>query len=361
MTPHIIGFFAPWIIYSALLVLHFVLPARRVKGYVKNDHSREPLEYRLNGLPVMIIAIIGWILLGYFNVVPYNWLYINRWQGLAGACTLGLIVSFLIVITAPPIKSVFIADFFLGRRWNPQFFDHRVDVKMFLYLAGATLLALNILSFAAHHILLFKPDYSPSVILYSALFFWFLVDYMTFERVHLYTYDLFAERVGFKLTWGCLTFYPYFYCVGLWATAHLPNPEASTGYMVASAVIFFTGWTFARGANMQKFYFKTNPEKSFLGIFAPSVVTDGTHSLLCGGFWAISRHVNYLGEILMATGLTLALGYPQVWWIWLYPLYYVLLLTTRERDDDKRCHQKYGPLWDQYTQKVPHRIIPRIY
>ena len=28
---------------------------------------------------------------------------------------------------------------------------------------------------------------------------------------------------GFKLGWGCLTFYPYFYCIGLWAVADQPD------------------------------------------------------------------------------------------------------------------------------------------
>ena len=95
---------------------------------------------------------------------------------------------------------------------------------MFLYLVGATMLALNVLSFAAHHVVTFGPAAFPGVYLHAALFLWFVVEYLVFERVHLYTYDLFAERVGFKLGWGCFTFYPYFYAVGLWAVADLPAP-----------------------------------------------------------------------------------------------------------------------------------------
>ena len=60
---------------------------------------------------------------------------------------------------------------------------------------------------------------------------------------------------------------------------------------------------------------------------------------------------NYLGELLMAVGLTLSLGYPWMILPWLYPLYYVVLLGTRERDDDKRCSEKYGELWEQYRQE----------
>ena len=92
---------------------------------------------------------------------------------------------------------------------------------------------------------------------------------------------------------------------------------------------------------------------------------DGDRALLCNGFWGVSRHVNYLGEILMASGLALSLSLPfgegANYWPWLYPLYYVALLLPRERDDDRRCAAKYGELWEQYRQRVPYRIVPGIY
>jgi delta14-sterol reductase len=193
------------------------------------------------------------------------------------------------------------------------------------------------------------------------MFLFFVSEYLFFERVHLYTYDFFAERVGFKLGWGCLTFYPYFYCVGLWSAADKSNPHAPLALTVIAAVIFVCGWMTSRGANLQKFLFKTRPEARLFGVLAPTTISDGDHHLLCSGFWRVSRHVNYLGEILMALGLTLALGRPLDPIAWLYPLYYVALLFPRQADDDRRCAQKYGALWTQYCERVRYRIIPGIY
>ena len=184
------------------------------------------------------------------------------------------------------------------------------------------------------------------------------MDYLIFERVHLYTYDLFAERVGFKLGWGCLTFYPYFYAVGLWAVAGETPGLRSPAWLALSAAVFFTGWALSRGANLQKYSFKRAPARRFLGLIEPRIVSDGERHLLCSGFWGLSRHINYLGEILMGTGLTLALGHPEAWLPWLYPLYYVALLVPRERDDDRRCAAKYGALWDEYRARVPRRMCP---
>ena len=353
------GFIAPFVIYAYVLALHLVLPAQEVRGYVR-DASDTPLSYRLNGLPVAFTTLATWAFVCGRGWIAWDFLWIHRWGSLAGACAIGLVVSVVMFVTAPSTGAGALREFYLGRRANPQAMGGRLDTKMFLYLVGATMLALNLGSFAAHHIAAHPGNPSPGVLLHCALFGWFLVDYLFFERVHLYTYDLFAERVGFKLGWGCLSFYPYFYAVGLWSIADRPNPHTSVLGLVLAAVVFFAGWCLARGANMQKFFFKLDPRAPFLGI-APQVVSDGSRALLCSGFWGVARHVNYLGEVLMATGLALALGHPGAIGPWLYPLYYVALLVPRERDDHRRCAAKYGALWDEYCRRVRYRIIPGVY
>jgi delta14-sterol reductase len=263
-----------------------------------------------------------------------------------------------------PVKTSgrkFLADLYFGRVDNRQFLNARIDVKMFLYLVGAVMLGLNLLSFTAHHVLRFGAGHSPGVLLYCVLFFWFVVDYLVFERVHLYTYDIFAERVGFKLGFGCLTFYPCFYLVGLWVAAGLSDSGTPPWLLAVFAALFFVGWTLSRGANMQKYLFKIDPERTFLGLVEPRVLSDGRNALLYSGFWGVARHLNYLGEILMAVGLTLVLGYPGRWIVWLYPLYYVALLVPRERADERRCAAKYGDLWAEYVRLVPRRILPWLY
>ena len=361
MTVDIQGFFAPWLIAAAVVILHLILPASTVAGYARAEQTGVPLTYRLNGILVFCTFIVIWLALGHYELLPFDWLWEQRWSSALGACTLGLFATAYALLRGPRRHPSIVADVWLGRLENPQFFGNRVDTKMILYLIGAVLLELNLLAFAMHHLTHFPGSPSPGVALYVLLFSWFIVDYLFFEQVHLYTYDLFAERIGFKLVWGCLVFYPYCYMVGLWAVADLPNPHSETWLLTLAALVFFSGWVLARGANMQKHSFKVAPGKKFLGWFEQKTVTDGKRSLLCSGFWGVSRHINYLGEVLMAVGLTLALGYPWLILPWLYPLYYIIFLVTRERDDDKRCAGKYGALWDEYRKVVPWRIIPRVY
>jgi protein-S-isoprenylcysteine O-methyltransferase Ste14 len=356
----IIGFLAPVLLSVLILFLNAFLPGRWVTGYIPKKESSEKMRYRLNGILVFIITVLIWLLLGYFKIVPFDWLYTFRWYGLAGACVFGLIFSLAVVIPYPPVKKSLLADLFLGRTENLQLMGGRVDAKMWLYLTGATILELNTLSFAAHHWILFGSQSSAGIFLSAALLSYFIVDYMIFEEVHLYTYDLFAERVGFKLGWGCLVFYPYFYCIFLWYAADLADPQTPSWLLIIYLLIFFKGWILSRGANLQKFFFKKNPGGKFLWI-SPETISDGKKVLLVNGFWGLSRHINYLGEILMASGIILCTGYPTSVWPWLYPLYYFLLLFTRERDDNRRCRKKYGELWSTYEKRVPWRIIPHIY
>ena len=193
----------------------------------------------------------------------------------------------------------------------------------------------------------------------------FVVEYLYNEEVHLQTYDLFRERVGFKLAWGCLCFYPFFYAVAGLPLAAAPLADCSPAAAAACVALFFVGWTLTRGANMQKAACKDGRDKfAWCGVRVSMEAVPGSKGrVLCGGFWGVSRHVNYLGEIVQALALALpaclATGalFPL-----LYPLYYVALFVPRQIDDDAICEAKYGAdLWSEYKRRVPWRIVPGLY
>jgi delta14-sterol reductase len=272
---------------------------------------------------------------------------------------IGIAYTLVVVLRVPATGGSLGADLWFGRSRDPQTKRGIIDAKVWLYLVGAVLLQLNVLSFAAFHLMTVK-SVNPGFLLGCALLTWFCVEYLVFERIHLWTYDFIAERVGFKLGFGCLAFYPYFYSVALAFTAALPNPGVPSWLTVLFGVLFFCGWVLTRGSNMQKFYFKTAPTRKFLWI-TPEALTDGKNTLLVNGFWGRSRHLNYLGEIIQAVAIALAPGYFGVWMVWLYPLYYVALFLSRQLDDDTICREKYGALWDEYVARVRWRIVPGVY
>jgi protein-S-isoprenylcysteine O-methyltransferase Ste14 len=356
----LLGFLTPALVYFLVFILNAIMPGRWVSGYVAGKNSGKKLRYRLNGILVLFTVLFTWTILCNAGIIPWEWFYTQRWYAMVGAAVFGLIFSLAAVLPHPPLKKSLIADFFFGRSENPRLWGGRIDTKMWLYLAGAIMLELNIMGVVVHSMILSGDQPNYGLLFSAALLTFFVVDYLIFEEIHLYTYDFVAEKVGFKLGWGCTAFYPYFYAIPLWVAADSTNVKVSVWLLIFYALIFLASWSLSRGANMQKFFFKKNPKMAFLGI-VPEIITDEKKSLLVNGFWGLSRHINYLGEIGMAISIILCTGQSLLSWGWLYPVYYIALLFPRQAEDNKRCRQKYGKLWDQYEKKVPNRIIPYIY
>ena len=251
----IAGILTPTAVFAALLVLHVVLPARRVLGHSHPNTTSAPVQYRLNGLAVFALALVLW---GLALAAPLDWLWRVKWHAIAGALALGMVLSIWIVLRAPGDDRSTWVQWIEGRSRNVQF-RGRVDAKMFLYIYGGTLLALNVVSGAAHHAGQFGDVVSVGLLMHAAMWVWFVADYFCFERVQLFTFDIFEERLGFKLILGCIVVYPCLYPVALWGIAGLPAPDIDPALNVlwlgGSAAVFLVGWVITRGANLQKYVF----------------------------------------------------------------------------------------------------------
>lgn len=159
---------------------------------------------------------------------------------------------------------------------------------------------------------------------------------------------------------------------------HLPGIDINIAQFVITLTMFYSGWVLTRGANMQKYLFKQDPESTtcFNGLVRQDTISGS--KILCSGFWGLSRHINYMGEIVQAIALALPGSYVslcspfQLTYSnrsivsgspipWLYPLYYILLFVTRQIDDDKICLAKYGASWKEYMERVPYRIVPYVW
>jgi len=387
------------VLYLYCFLLHRFLPPWQSKpGYACDNSSGKPLQYRYNAFYVLFFVTGSLYYLSssteYFDITDLMTCY---WAMCRAAFTTGLALSLFLfcrgierqskglvdrgtsclTVNGPRSKASssndefdsrsMIEHFYCGIEWNPTVLG--VDVKMFNYLIGAVVLACNVMSALITH--LQDSDYVCSNAMYAYVIpmSWFICEYMWFENVHVYTYDIFRERTGFKMSWGSWFFYPFFYCIGIWPIVeHFQQPNSSnrpngdditTATAAACVGLFFVGWVLTRGANLQKFSWRHQKQKTFLGIQNETI----PHSqLLCSGFWGMARHVNYCGEIIQ--GLALALpGYlvSGSYVPFLYPLYYILLFVGRDIDDDKACREKYGKIWDHYVSVVPYRIVPGIY
>ena len=167
---------------------------------------------------------------------------------------------------------------------------------------------------------------------------------------------------GFKLGWGCLVFYPFFYCVGLWYAADQPNPHSPPVLLLGAAALFFAGWVLARGANLQKYFFKTAARARARSVPCRSARSRRRQAragqrllgpLAPRQLPRRAAHGDRRSRSASATRARSGRGSTRsTTWCCCVP---------RQLDDDRRCAEKYGPLWDEYRRAVPYRIIPFVY
>ncbi|MXW61693.1 MAG: DUF1295 domain-containing protein [Acidimicrobiaceae bacterium] len=359
------GFLTPLLVFIAFFVVQLILPGRWVPGYVTNPETGEPRNYRLNGILVFVIAVIVWAT--ELTGMPRDWFYRSSAYAAAGGTLLTVVMTAVAVFTQPQgeVKNRFLAWWF-GRTQEIQFFSGRVDVKMYFYVVGGTMLVLNAWSGAAYHHDRFADDANPGVFLYAAFLSFYVFDYFVFERVQLYTYDVIHERLGFKMFWGGLMVYGWLYILPLWGLAAHPDPGFSgVGryvWLIGAPALYFCGWCITRGANMQKYTFKRWPERKFLGFMEPQYIQAGDRKILCSGLWGYARHFNYFGEWCFGLAIASVFGHFTNLWAWSYFACILALFIYRQLDDDKHCAEKYGAeKWEEYKSRVKYRIVPGIY
>ena len=361
----IAGFLTPLAVFAAFFVAQFILPARRVPGYVIDAATGEPRSYRLNGMLVFLIAIAVW----WFEVggLDRDWFYRATIPAVVGGTVFSAVIATVAFLSQPQghEKNWFLA-WWHGRALEHWLFGNRVDLKMYLYVVGGTMLVLNALSGAYYHHLLFGDDANPGVYVYAAFFTFYIFDYFIFERVQLYTYDLIHENLGFKLIWGGLIIYGWLYILPMWGMAVHPDPGFSSAdtniWLGAMIVLFLFGWGISRAGNLQKYWFKRWPDRKFLGFVEQRFIEAGDRKILYSGIWGVARHFNYMGEGFLALSVALVFMHPGNLWAWTYMIFIVSLFTWRQFDDDKVCEEKYGAeKWGEYKARVKYRLFPGIF
>ncbi|MGB0679732.1 MAG: DUF1295 domain-containing protein [Polyangiales bacterium] len=343
------------LVYVAFVLLLFVgslvLPGRSQAGPVLPNGQRP--HYRLNGLLLFVLLLAGlglgwrldwfspswvahnfWSLFVVANVFSFAWTAQLFWQGRRGR------------------SDSLARDLWYGVSYNPTWLG--VDLKLFAYRPSLMGLGLINAAFAAQQIEE-TGSLSLAMGLYQALTLFYLLSTYEYEAGLLTMWDMIEEKFGFMLVWGDLVFVPFFYCIPGYFLLSRPEPIHPAA-AAALVLLFALGFWMFRGTNAQKNRFKRNPDAKIWGRKPETI--DGR--LLVSGFWGLGRKLNYSGEILMYLSFT-ALNGLHAFWPYLLPLWLASLLVHRAHRDDKRCHSKYGALWERYCQRVRFRMLPFVY
>ena len=113
---------------------------------------------------------------------------------------------------------------------------------------------------------------------------------------------------GWMLAWGDLVWVPFTYTLqAYYLVDHAPalSPAATAGIVALN----LAGYVLFRASNIQKHRFRRDPEAPLWGGLRSIIRTTAGSLLLTSGWWGIARHVNYLGDLLMALAWCLPTGF----------------------------------------------------
>jgi delta14-sterol reductase/lamin-B receptor len=300
-------------------------------------------------------------------------LYDNFLPFTVGAILFSLILSVYLYVASFNHKNILLAlggnslypwyNFFIGRelnpRWNVPFAEGLVDLKYFNELRpGLFLWGLLNVAFLLKQYEKLNGNVTTSMYIVVFLQLFYIADAVFNEESILTTMDIIMDGFGFMLTLGDLAYVPFMYSLPARFLVDFPQ-YLSLPYTAFTLVVAFTGLYIFRAANSQKDLFKRNPNDPSVKDL-PYIKTSTGTRLLAGGWWGMSRHMNYLGDWLIALAMSLPTFFitPVTYY---YPFYFAILLWHRELRDEHKCSHKYGKSWAEYCKKVPYRIIPYVY
>jgi len=256
-------------------------------------------------------------------------------------------------------------QFYAGIELHPRLLG--VDIKQLTNCRFGMLgWALLVLNFAIASIQLNGFNFGPLV--NAVLINLYLLKFFYWETGYFNTLDITLDRAGYYLCWGCLTWVQIFYTFSAYFLVSQPSLVSSAG----NGVILMFGLTSLAlnyWADYQKEKFKLSDGTCYIwgkkAKFVPVeyIASDGKKrksKLLISGFWGVSRHMNYVFELMLAFSWSCpALGYG------VYPFFYwwflLILLVHRTFRDEEKCRAKYGEGWDKYCSQVQYRMIPFVF
>jgi protein-S-isoprenylcysteine O-methyltransferase Ste14 len=363
--------YAAW--YILQLVLYVAIPGGYHEGLPLKDDNNRKLRYKCNGLIAFIVSLVifffgdrfipGWKM----SLLADNFLELLWITNI-----FSFVFAFYLFIkgqysTKKVTMGNFPDDLWFGVELNPLHYDPLgFDIKFFSESRpGLTWWVLINFSIAAKQY--GDLGYVNTPMLIVCLFhFLYILDYFVLENFIVTTWDIFQERFGWMLLWGDYVWVPYYYVIQCWYIYFNPR-ENPFWYNFLCILVFCAGYLVFRGANRQKHYFKINPKGPIWGKPPRVIVTKTGSKLLISGWWALSRHPNYLGDWILAFSWGMPAAFNgfipgfESYIPYLYFFFMVGLLLHRFARDDERCAEKYGEDWVSYSKIVKYKLIPYVF
>jgi 7-dehydrocholesterol reductase len=360
-------------IYAAIqLVFMKILPGKTIYG-PKTPNGYTPV-YKNNGFLSFLLSIglfwlFGWQL-NYFNPTSIY----DHLGEILGALNLFswlfcLILYFKGIYAPSTPDSGASGNPIFDYYWGTDLYPHilTINVKQFTNSRfGMMAWPLLLLAFAAKQEQLY--GISDSMIISVALQIIYVGTFFYYESGYFKTMDIQEDRAGYYIVWGVLVWIPAVYTL----TGHylVQHPvHLGLGLSISLIIIALLGFYSKTSMNRQRINVREHDgdykvwgkqAKIIRAKYTDNKGEERESILLVAGWWGISRHFHYVGEIIGALAWSLPALFVN-FMPYFYVVYLTILLFHRAKRDDVKCRLKYGKYWDEYCQQVPYKVIPGIF
>jgi len=304
-----------------------------------------------NGLLCTLINVGVFTVGGKIGWWPLTGLYDYRaeWSSTLSVAALLLCVGlWLRGVRSLPWASL-LPGLFWGTEPRPRIMD--LDVKvMAVYRGGMTLWLLSIISCLFKHWETFG-EIRQGMALSAVLQIAYLGLFFQKEHRHYIDTDMLVKNTGFYLCWGALAWVPLCYPSATWYLAtHASWLDTSHfGWVVLVSGYGVINMVRRHNCEAQRYTFRK-------GAVSYPVVHNKDAALYLGGWWGRARHAHYFFDWMTVLCWT----FPAMHALSgsLYLIFLFFLLWNRLHRTEAYCQKKFGPLWQEYCQRVPRRVIP---
>ncbi|EJU05623.1 ERG4/ERG24 ergosterol biosynthesis protein [Dacryopinax primogenitus] len=346
-----------------------LIPGDWVKGTVMRNGQTK--EYKMNAFATALLTL-GLVAGTIYRYGPLSFIFIyDHYLALISASiVMSLVQAFTVyylsfrngaLLALGGNSGNYLYDWFIGRELNPScaWLDRmKFDLKTFNELRpGLILWMLNDISCMCEQMVRRGRHAWPtdSMILINVFQGLYVLDALWNESTILTQMDITTDGFGFMLAVGDLAWVPFSYAL---QARYLAFSQHELGWPLTIFVFALNsiGYYIFRTANTDKDTFRGGKNPKNL----KSLKTKRGTELIISGFWGMSRHPNYWGDLMMALAWCMTTGFhtPITYF---YIVFFVILLTHRAMRDDEQCRKKYGDDWNKYKAIVRWRIIPYIY
>eukprot|EP00744_Colponema_vietnamica_P000874 GILI01001515.1.p1 GENE.GILI01001515.1~~GILI01001515.1.p1 ORF type:complete len:471 (-),score=146.77 GILI01001515.1:249-1457(-) len=355
------------------VLLYQFVPGKMCQGQVTPAGNK--LWYNINGLACYLISVVAWFVCTTgLNLFPATIVYDNVGSLIATANVIGFSWSAMMYLQGrffptnsdQALRGRMLYDYVMGIDLNPRYGNF--DIKLFTVgRIGMTAWGLINFSYAAKQVEL-HGSLTNSMALVLLLHSVYIVDFFWKEDWYLATIDIMHDHYGWYFGWGVTCWLEVTYCYQAWYLVTHPI-VLSTLQCAAILGLCSLGYYIFRSSNDQKLSFRASKGQAKIWGRQPEFVVaryqtadgkGGESLLLASGFWGISRHFNYVGDLFMCLSYSLPCGFTHLL-PYFYFFYMFALLAHRAHRDDRKCQMKYGEDWKKYCQKVPYHMIPYVY